>query len=567
MKLTDLSSTLHQMEVRPEHDPERLRAWLNHEDSIGFLLDSSFGRAPVYIAAGNFYLHSFLLPEAALAEDYFADLISWNSSASEGWSYGFHYDDNEKRKAVFPPFDRSGDRQLDKREPLFHYRHFNGYPAGSEAYLEIDQRIAQVLGLHWVPREHAYCKLDHLGDIKQVVQVSSPGDSLLATVDLADLDFYMFLTDTLLVRLFDITRFKGYDWSSGRSETLVKHARDHTELHARLIVQDEEQSYLRGFQLIRRRSPDHIMQAILNGEDPFPKEYAVFLAWDWKHRRLVKSSCAPSALASYFEESELPFQTTPAFFPPDVLLKYKQEPHKYSLTTRGISCRGTWSLSYDVNEEGQVHAYLCDLANLPHEEQVYWASFNEAPMAGISKRAYKTDFLAEWDTEYDPLPSLVDCLENFPSPTRIGEPLPIWRTPSAGRPFARLAHVLTDSPKEWEDQILELARVIIDNFDKGNIRRIAASKGTDDPQLGSLKLLRLCLRAVAVDEEVIHEVCDPLQELWSIRSAGIAHFGKSPPDHDLRKQHRSLLTALDTGLRRLAELVDHGALNIKAESP
>jgi hypothetical protein len=44
-----------------------------------------------------------------------------------------------------------------------------------------------------------------------------------------------------------------------------------------------------------------------------------------------------------------------------------------------IDCRGGWSLrDFDTNEAGQVHAYICDLRNLPYQEQLYWKSFNES---------------------------------------------------------------------------------------------------------------------------------------------------------------------------------------------
>lgn len=35
-------------------------------------------------------------------------------------------------------------------------------------------------------------------------------------------------------------------------------------------------------------------------------------------------------------------------------------------------------------------------ADLPIAEQRYWKAFNEAPKAGISKRAFETDFQGEW---------------------------------------------------------------------------------------------------------------------------------------------------------------------------
>ena len=83
---------------------------------------------------------------------------------------------------------------------------------------------------------------------------------------------------------------------------------------------------------------------------------------------------------------------------------------------RSIRARNSWYLeTYDINEVGQVHTYLIYLSRLPYEEQLYWKSFNEAPTAPISKRAFATDFQGEFYGEYDPLSSLRYALREFTS--------------------------------------------------------------------------------------------------------------------------------------------------------
>ena len=139
---------------------------------------------------------------------------------------------------------------------------------------------------------------------------------------------------------------------------------------------------------------------------------------------------SPKALASYFEtDFPLPFQTTPAFFTPDVLQKYKADPEKFTLEHRSIQSRGGWYLkSYDVNEVGQVHAYLCDLAMLPYKEQLYWQSFNEWPKGSISRRAFETDFEGKFTTIEDPLLELKYEIEKLDH-----APPDWWRLPRGKR--------------------------------------------------------------------------------------------------------------------------------------
>jgi hypothetical protein len=153
---------------------------------------------------------------------------------------------------------------------------------------------------------------------------------------------------------------------------------------------------MRGCQIIR---PGISKQALIERETAphdHGKQYASFLTLDWKNRVVREISCAPAATVNYFNESNLPFEIMPAFFRQEVLVKYKADPHKYRMTQRSISCRGSWTA-------GQVHAYLIDLRGLPFEEQLYWRAYNERPKAPISERAYETDFEDSWDLAYDPL--------------------------------------------------------------------------------------------------------------------------------------------------------------------
>ena len=44
------------------------------------------------------------------------------------------------------------------------------------------------------------------------------------------------------------------------------------------------------------------------------RQYASFIAEDWKNRVIREISCAPGHTANYFTESDLPFELSPAFF-------------------------------------------------------------------------------------------------------------------------------------------------------------------------------------------------------------------------------------------------------------
>ena len=75
------------------------------------------------------------------------------------------------------------------------------------------------------------------------------------------------------------------------------------------------------------------MQESWSGRNEGP--YVKFLAHDWRNRRITKISTDPNATTNYFvaHENSLPFETSPAFFRPEVLLKYKADQDKYARLT------------------------------------------------------------------------------------------------------------------------------------------------------------------------------------------------------------------------------------------
>src|SRR5205823_5609716 len=144
-----------------------------------------------------------------------------------------------------------------------------------------------------------------------------------------------------------------------------------------------------------------------SSDDQSKKKYETFKILDWKNKTMVECSASPDSISNYFTKSDKPFETSPAFFRADVLHKYKADPEKYTVEQRSITCRNSWYLkTYDINEEGQVHTYICYLADLPYSEQQYWKLFNEWPKGPISARAYQTDFEGDFSTEPDPLAAL-----------------------------------------------------------------------------------------------------------------------------------------------------------------
>ena len=449
-------------------------------------------------------------------------------------------------------------KTLDGGEQLVFGRDFEGR-VGNKNYYEVLQKFTHLFGLHFLDSRSAYCRLDKHGDIEDVIriiQIPARGTEYGGTIitfkrDI--LDEYMVLTDSRIVRMFDVTRiphlqFAG--WSDSREEQFT----EEPDLFYRSHVEPGHASYMRGFQIVHSRTPK---DAILKrhqawGEDEEGKQYASFITLDWKNGAVVEVSCGPGGTANYFTDSELPFETSPVFFRPEVLVKYKADSEKYRLGERSITCRGAWHLqTYDINDAGQVHTYIVYLRNLPYEEQLYWKAYNEKPKGTISKRAYKSDFEASWDQEYDPLTSLKGALHQRDA-TRV----PWWTLRSEKLPD-QVHYPVTSSPGEWANEILHLDQLVVEGFETKWLRQMAEELGrTPDAKVGSIILVEECLIGLGYPEDAASKIVAPMKTLHYLRTKLKGHAASVESINTIRKETLAVHGAYKKHFRVLAEQAD-----------
>lgn len=559
----------------PQH-----QEWLGLDDVLGFLVTSSGGSVPVYISVitrhYHFYLNAAFVLKTKLVADYATSLLDWNFTPPSGWGYGGGHDKKSGRweKMLFSPLNRTGTPILDEAEPIVFLRHFYGYPDPS--YLELNQRFAQLNDVHWVAGRRAYCRYSEVGDLDSVVQISKSDNTHICVIEREALDFYMAITDTVLVRVFDVLRTDDpTDVPRSEQQEVGAYTDAPNQLYARqttALSKDgiSHSAWLRGAHIIQTNITDEEMSDSRWSRDRRERKYESFLALDFKHGEVRECSTDPQRLGNYFVESDFPFATSPAFFKPEVLARYQQNPDKYTFEQRILRCRGAWSLPYDINDEGQIFAYLIDLSHLPHTEQAYWKVFNEKPKAGISRRALKSDFLAEWDGEYDPLESLQYLLPDFPKATHNLQQTAIWAFAEGIKSYgaSRLHYIATESAKEWTDQILELAKVLPEGLNQEALREVAIhlkryDKDKDkDKKLRSIGLLRRCLEAQGEDDATIQTIGDPLRDIWRLRSSISAHAGDVELPEDPKSHYRELLERCDKSMHALADLIRAGKFNI-----
>jgi len=513
------------------------------------------GEIILYTNVGQFCVHGILAPLANVTPPdgnalQYALLNAFNHWRLEHVSGGGEPD----RMYLASPIDTFGCKGLEGGQQLVFRRSFTDVDKGPPR-TELSQPLVQALDLFWLDEQGAYCRLNEDGDVEPIIQVrdlsTQTGEvgAVLVTIEAEQLHRYMAVTETALVMKFDFTRYVSGSFA-GWGEPKRGNV-DESDLFYHTGVQPGA-SFANGALIVRPLLTTEMLIARANHRwDGTDKEYATFKAHDWKNKRSAEISCAPWALASYFDEgSPLPFQTTPAFFKAEVLQKYKADPEKYQLEHRSIYARGGWHLeSYDVNEPGQVHAYLCDLANLPYREQLYWQSFNELPKAGISARAFQTDFEGSFSTVPDPL---VDLKHQI---AKLDKLRPDWWSLRGETASAALHYPLTASREEWANAVLALDQLVVEGLVIKALRsRLESAARTVDKQWGSLRLLQDCLILAGIDEADAIAVLEPLKRTHALRSKVKGHLAESERQaivKQARTEHRSLAAHF----RRLLEEV------------
>lgn len=453
-------------------DAKLFAEWIEAEAHLDFLRQNARADEVVIYASGEYtFIYSIAIPNERLTPLDQNDLLNWslnlyNSIAS--------YVSGGGRKGVWVErgLSGTGTKTLENATQLIFGRTFEGWTGPGRTYYELHQEYAHLTGIHWRPEKRAYCRFNAHGDLESVVSVTSREDKgrniALVSFKWEPLEEYLAASNASLVRMFDFTllrRSDFSDWSDGPEQEI----NESPDFFYRRKVMPGYASHTRGVQIIRlRRSPHAIFTGITDrwfGRKN--TQYVEFIAYDWRNQCVRKISTDPAATTNYFQASEntLPYELSPAFFKPEVLLKYKMDRDKYTVGERYVSCRAAWYLeAYDFNEADQVYAYICHLRRIPYEEQLHWLSFNERPKASISERAFLNDFLGKFVNSEPPLRKVLSIVRRWHD-----EKVPWWTLRDESL-LGRVNTPRTASRDEWAEAFMDLAKLVIEGFETKTIR-------------------------------------------------------------------------------------------------
>jgi hypothetical protein len=292
------------------------------------------------------------------------------------------------------------------------------------------------------------------------------------------------------------------------------------------------------------------------------------IAVDGNSGENIEHTCNPDFLSNFFGKNpEAPHYLTPVFFRREVLLKYYQDTRKHSVNDGCIEFKGSWRLEIDNDQNDSIMTYLGDLGrDLPYAEQKYWRSFNIPPNGKISEVKFERDFLTISSSPQSRDLVFKTKLGRFKKDwlNKFGFSLYLDLSEEDSHCLNSIRIPLYDNNTEFDNLILNLAKVLIDYLnEKEIVRRIEVDK-SDIPGITKLEIL------LEKSNPYPQNAIPFLRDLQSLRSKGAAHQKGRGYQKQLKKMHlenKSLIVAYGVILEKAICLLDELNEIIKSPHP
>ena len=185
------------------------------EDILEFLINSQFESVPIILYDDGIFLNSLIVSKDCLENDFVEELLDWNFRVS---SYGYSVSSKEEYKLSNPCDSYSPRKILKDATPLFLERYvFND----TKSIIEFNQKISHRLGVAELNNKNQFYRMDEYGDIMEVASMIKKDNLTLCLLDKKELDKYLHISNSVLVRFFDIYILdKANPWNS--SEEIIR---------------------------------------------------------------------------------------------------------------------------------------------------------------------------------------------------------------------------------------------------------------------------------------------------------------------------------------------------------
>lgn len=441
---------------------------------------------------------------------------SWDLMIGQCRPGHIHYYRNGKERIEYHRFSDKG------IEPFVLHRDGFGHRQG---YIEISEDFRLYHNLYEAPsaageRPTSLLHIDGNADEIPVVKIQERS----VQVKLKFLKNYMNARRINFVVYFELMRFSDQEMASLNlkpedSTTVVKNSSIYNLLIRPMEIGDSRtQAWLLGKLIIpfdRAYKPN-----LYGGMDEDENLHVNFAIGHDDSGNVVEHTSNEEALANYFGKNPgAPHYLTPVYFRSDVLKKYFDTPNKYNVHDGRIECIGFWSLRLDNSCRDDVIVFLGDLGTLPYKEQLYWKSFNMDKQGGMSETGFKRAFLGEWTDPDSPDLYFKMRLQDFNEKWTKANGWSLFKPLNeSDKHYLQSLHSLTsdDNAKEFDEQILNLTKIIIDSLNEKEMQKHI----TPEPNDKGIDKLDKFLASIG---RRYPDMIQFLRNLQTLRSTTVAH--------------------------------------------
>lgn len=404
--------------------------------------------------------YSALAPNSAIKELFKKE--SWDISKGSGFPSEFAYYDNGQE---ITEYQRYGNKI--GLEPIIFIRAFTGVTPPN---LELSEEFRYFHNLYYDIKNKNFVHIDNEGN-KEVVAIIKGYKAKVRKLYL-----YQFMAKRNLNLVLYVNCFKDSKYSLAQlelNETREEIKKDN--LFYRFFLDEWSES-----------KGNKSMSGILGKKiipppsitDVYPeinREYETFIIGKDDYGVPVNYTCDPIILDNNDHMKVKPFWLTPVHFRKDVLRKYYADPDKYQVGAQFVKnkIRG-WSLQADSEHEDRVIVFLGYLGrDLPCEEQKHWKSYNISPEGGLSRQARSISVHGIWTesempdfrfkAKYDRVNNKWESVKGWPIYKSLRD--------DDKYKFEALHIPLSENQDEFEDQVENLAIVLVDSLNEEGIKK------------------------------------------------------------------------------------------------
>lgn len=392
-------------------------------------------------------------------------------------------------------------------EPLILHRNFHGV---KPEYREISEDFRLFHNLFYDAKNSKYIKVREDGEEVEVVRIADEKISIRAI----ELKQFLAIREMKLALLVDLRRkydqpldqiYQGdTSWNETGSDFVLNYSMGDG------MFRDSSFVRVLGKKLISGYAKEDSDYWPYNEHKRNNQKYIEFIVGIDSRGKEVTLPCYP-----YGDE-----YLTPVYFRSEVLNRYYENPSKYSVQDGHLYCAGLWGVQIDNDNADYVIVFLGDIGrDIPVREHGYWRTFNIPPAGGMSKTAFRRSFMAEFANpdRKDLLFKHELSLFNTDWRTKYGWDLFKPLAEADKHCFKSLRIPATDQQNEFDAQIMNLTKVLVDSLNEAEIEKHVASV-PDQKGIGKFEAY---LEAKGISGAARH--IEFLRDLQALRSSGAAH--------------------------------------------